>query len=70
MQEVEALSTFSGFVYGQLLKEYWDGKEPSKGPNPDEVVASGAVRMGGRGDSCIYFLMSDANAFEKLVMSV
>ncbi|KZP15174.1 HSP70-domain-containing protein [Athelia psychrophila] len=45
VQEVEALSTFSGFVYGQLLKEYWDGKEPSKGPNPDEVVASGATQM-------------------------
>ena len=27
----------------QLIKEYFDGKEPSKGVNPDEAVAYGAA---------------------------
>jgi heat shock protein 5 len=27
----------------QLLKEYFDGKEPNKGINPDEAVAYGAA---------------------------
>ena len=31
----------------QLLKEYFDGKEPSKGVNPDEAVAYGAAVQGG-----------------------
>ncbi|GAA98880.1 uncharacterized protein L969DRAFT_88921 [Mixia osmundae IAM 14324] len=31
----------------QLLKEYFDGKEPSKGINPDEAVAYGAAVQGG-----------------------
>merc|ERR1712093_256402 len=30
-----------------LLKEYFDGKEPSKGVNPDEAVAYGAAVQGG-----------------------
>jgi len=31
----------------QLLKEFFDGKEPSKGINPDEAVAYGAAVQGG-----------------------
>ncbi|KZV36440.1 hypothetical protein F511_15945 [Dorcoceras hygrometricum] len=31
----------------QLLTEYFDGKEPSKGVNPDEAVAFGAAVQGG-----------------------
>ena len=31
----------------QLLKEYFGGKEPSKGINPDEAVAYGAAVQGG-----------------------
>ncbi|BBN01130.1 endoplasmic reticulum chaperone BiP [Marchantia polymorpha subsp. ruderalis] len=31
----------------QLLKEFFDGKEPSKGVNPDEAVAFGAAVQGG-----------------------
>ncbi|KZS89539.1 heat shock protein 70 [Sistotremastrum niveocremeum HHB9708] len=31
----------------QLLKEYFGGKEPSKGINPDEAVAHGAAIQGG-----------------------
>ncbi|KDN52192.1 heat shock protein 70 [Tilletiaria anomala UBC 951] len=31
----------------QLLKEYFDGKDPSKGINPDEAVAWGAAVQGG-----------------------
>jgi len=31
----------------QLLKEYFDGREPSKGVNPDEAVAFGAAVQGG-----------------------
>uniref|UniRef100_A0A915K3Q7 Endoplasmic reticulum chaperone BIP n=1 Tax=Romanomermis culicivorax TaxID=13658 RepID=A0A915K3Q7_ROMCU len=31
----------------QLLKEYFDGKEPSRGINPDEAVAYGAAVQGG-----------------------
>ncbi|RZC94468.1 hypothetical protein C5167_026197 [Papaver somniferum] len=31
----------------ELLKEYFDGKEPSKGINPDEAVAYGAAVQGG-----------------------
>ena len=31
----------------QLIKEYFDGKEPSKGVNPDEAVAYGAAVQGG-----------------------
>jgi heat shock protein 5 len=30
-----------------LLKEYFDGKEPNKGVNPDEAVAFGAAVQGG-----------------------
>ena len=29
-----------------LLKEYFDGKEPSRGVNPDEAVAYGAAVQG------------------------
>merc|ERR1712023_396609 len=32
---------------GSLLKDYFDGKEPSKGVNPDEAVAYGAAVQGG-----------------------
>merc|ERR1711990_990421 len=31
----------------QLVKEYFDGKEPNKGVNPDEAVAYGAAVQGG-----------------------
>merc|ERR1719379_1157054 len=31
----------------QLLKDYFDGKEPNKGANPDEAVAYGAAVQGG-----------------------
>jgi molecular chaperone DnaK (HSP70) len=31
----------------QLLKDYFNGKEPSKGINPDEAVAYGAAVQGG-----------------------
>lgn len=31
----------------QLLKDYFDGKEPNKGINPDEAVAHGAAVQGG-----------------------
>merc|ERR1719235_2336176 len=31
----------------QLLKDYFGGKEPSKGVNPDEAVAFGAAVQGG-----------------------
>ncbi|KAN0061569.1 ATPase with role in protein import into the ER [Thecaphora frezii] len=31
----------------QMLKDYFDGKEPSKGINPDEAVAWGAAVQGG-----------------------
>ena len=30
----------------QLLKDYFDGKEPNKGVNPDEAVAYGAAVQG------------------------
>ncbi len=30
----------------ELLKEYFDGKEPNKGVNPDEAVAFGAAVQG------------------------
>merc|ERR1711865_1281244 len=38
---------------GQLLKDYFNGKEPSRGINPDEAVAYGAAVQGGilRGDA-------------------
>merc|ERR1711865_391390 len=32
---------------GQLLKDYFNGKEPSRGINPDEAVAYGAAVQGG-----------------------
>lgn len=31
----------------QLIKDFFDGKEPSKGINPDEAVAYGATVQGG-----------------------
>jgi heat shock protein 5 len=31
----------------QLVKEFFNGKEPSKGVNPDEAVAFGAAVQGG-----------------------
>lgn len=31
----------------QMIKEYFDGKEPNKGVNPDEAVAYGAAVQGG-----------------------
>jgi heat shock protein 5 len=31
----------------ELLKEFFDGKEPNKGVNPDEAVAYGAAVQGG-----------------------
>ena len=30
-----------------LLKEFFNGKEPNRGINPDEAVANGAAIMGG-----------------------
>ncbi|CAM9640711.1 unnamed protein product, partial [Chrysoparadoxa australica] len=35
------------FCVQQLLKDFFDGKEPSKGINPDEAVAFGAAVQGG-----------------------
>ena len=40
-----------------LLKDFFDGKEPSRGVNPDEAVAFGAAVQGGilsgeAGESC------------------
>jgi heat shock protein 5 len=32
----------------QLVKEYFDGKEPSRGINPDEAVAYGAAVQAGK----------------------
>lgn len=31
----------------ELLKDFFDGKEPNKGINPDEAVAYGAAVQGG-----------------------
>lgn len=31
----------------ELLKEYFNGKEPTKGINPDEAIAYGAAVQGG-----------------------
>lgn len=31
----------------QMLKDFFDGKEPSRGVNPDEAVAYGAAVQGG-----------------------
>jgi heat shock protein 5 len=31
----------------QLIKDYFNGKEPNKGVNPDEAVAFGAAVQGG-----------------------
>jgi len=31
----------------QLIKDYFNGKEPNKGVNPDEAVAYGAAVQGG-----------------------
>jgi len=31
----------------QLIKDFFDGKEPNKGINPDEAVAYGAAVQGG-----------------------
>ena len=31
-----------------LIKDYFNGKEPNKGINPDEAVAYGAAVQGGR----------------------
>jgi molecular chaperone DnaK (HSP70) len=30
----------------RLLRDYFDGKEPNKGVNPDEAVAFGAAVLG------------------------
>jgi len=38
----------------QLVKEFFDGKEPSRGVNPDEAVAYGAAVQAGN-DSDSYF---------------
>ncbi|PON81706.1 Heat shock protein 70 family [Trema orientale] len=44
----------------QLLKEFFDGKEPNKGVNPDEAVAYGAAVQGaiisGEGGDCDLFV--------------
>lgn len=38
----------------QLLKEYFEGKEPNKGINPDEAVAYGAaVQVSGWVTACL-----------------
>ncbi|KAL0454858.1 UNVERIFIED_CONTAM: Luminal-binding protein 4 [Sesamum latifolium] len=47
----------------QLLKEYFGGKEPNKGVNPDEAVAHGATIQGGiiSGDETKDVLVLDVN---------
>lgn len=47
----------------QLLKEFFDGKEPSKGINPDEAVAWGAAVQGG-------VLAGDEGAADVLLIDV
>lgn len=47
----------------QLLKEFFDGKDPSKGINPDEAVAWGAAVQGG-------VLAGDEGASEVLLIDV
>jgi heat shock protein 5 len=37
----------------QLLKEYFEGKEPNKGINPDEAVAYGAAVQVGAAAMCL-----------------
>nr|CAB3486173.1 unnamed protein product [Digitaria exilis] len=49
----------------QLLKDYFDGKEPSRGGNPDEAVAYGAAVQGN-----ILFGDVDANTKYKVVLDV
>ena len=35
------------YLYSLCIQEYFDGKEPSRGINPDEAVAYGAAVQGG-----------------------
>ena len=44
----------------QLLTEYFNGKEPNKGINPDEAVAYGAAVQGG--------VLSDAEEMRDLLL--
>ncbi|KAG6908695.1 hypothetical protein DXG01_003628 [Tephrocybe rancida] len=59
-EDVDEIILVSGSTYipkvQQLLKEYFDGKEPLKGINPDEVIAYGAAVQGGilsRGEGAV-----------------
>ena len=51
MQDVDDIVLVGGSTripkVQQLLKEYFNGKEPSKGINPDEAVAYGAAVQAG-----------------------
>ncbi len=59
----------------ELLKEYFDGKEPSKGINPDEAVAYGAAVQGGilsgeGGDTTSEILLLDVTPLSQGIETV
>lgn len=67
-----------------MLKEFFNGKEPTKGINPDEAIAYGAAVQGGilMGDASLgdvvlidvcpltvgMYLLSVSSIFEELVL--
>ncbi len=59
----------------QLLKDFFDGKEPSKGINPDEAVAYGAAVQGGilsgeGGDTTSEILLLDVTPLSQGIETV